>query len=159
MEVAIDLRAGDQPRAALEGPTSNPWRSFRPAAFQPASSVVLTSARNPTCAGAAAIRRTHFAVIDYAFPVGGGVASRITVTALSPECLRNPIAIGKFSGQSKFRGINGGLPRSSRSRSLWIDVSRRCCHGHRCPYRSGRSGCPGCFRSVSSLMKYCACDL
>jgi hypothetical protein len=94
----IDLRAGDQPRAALEGSTANPWRSLRPAAFQPASSVGLTSARNPICAGIAAIRRTHYAVIDYAFLVGDGVASRITVTALSPECLRNPIAHGKFSG-------------------------------------------------------------
>jgi hypothetical protein len=109
-------------RAALEGPTANPWRSLRPVAFQHASSVVLTNARNPICAAAAAIRRTHFAVIDYAFLVGGGVASRITVTALSAECLRNSIALGKFSGQSKFRGINGGLPWSSRSRSLWIDV-------------------------------------
>jgi hypothetical protein len=92
LEVAIDLRAGDQPRAALEGSTADPWSSLTPAAFQPALSVALTSARNRIFAGAAAIRRTHFAVIDYAFLVGGGVASRITVTALSPECLRNPIA-------------------------------------------------------------------
>src|SRR6266481_434945 len=45
---------------------------------------VVTSARNLICGGAAAIRRPHIALIDYASLVDSGVVSRITVTALSP---------------------------------------------------------------------------
>src|SRR5258708_36931618 len=44
--------------------------------FRFVSSVVLTSARNLICGGAAAIRTTYIALLDYASLVGRGVVSR-----------------------------------------------------------------------------------
>jgi len=56
-----------------------------------------------------------FAIIYYWFLGASGLANRITETTLLWEDPKTPIAYGKISGQSKFRGIRGGQPRSTRS--------------------------------------------